>query len=204
MTDFVYWAHKLPHGIEVAEICGGEDRSHALWKAMALQLFAEHSDDGWRQIEHYGNGAPFLVDEENRRVSITHTGRFMAIAMLPPCDKSLGPEFIPGQALGIDAEKTDRRQVLNVRDRFLNESEKNMVVEDDIEANVMAWTIKEAVYKAMLTPGLDFRKDIQIISFPDPKSKGKGEAIAIKEGHEVRLTLCSWISEGCLLTVAYG
>lgn len=204
MTDFVYWAHKLPHGIEVAEIFGGEDRSQALWKAMSLQLFAEHSDDGWRQIEHYDNGAPFLVDEENRRVSLTHTGHFMAIAMLPPCDRSLGPEFVAGQALGIDAEKTDRAQVIKVRDRFLNESEKNMVAEDDLQANIMAWTIKEAVYKAMLTPGLDFRRDIHIISLPDPKSKVKGEAIALKGGAEVRLTLCSWLSEECLLTVAYG
>ncbi len=32
---------------------------------------------------------------------------------------------------------------------------------------VKAWTLKEALYKAALTPGLDFRRDIRLPLTPD-------------------------------------
>ncbi len=203
-TEFIYWSHKLPHGIEVAEISGGEDKSAKLWKAMALQLYAEHSEDGWRTIGHYPSGAPFLEDEPQRRISVTHTGHLMAIASLPPAEAPLGDGFVSGQALGIDAEKRDREQVLRVRERFLNEAELSMIGKEDLASNILAWTIKEAVYKAMLTPGLDFRNDIHIISLPDSNSKKKGIAMANHGDMEISLTLCSWYSEDYLLTVAYA
>lgn len=203
-TEFLYWSHKLPHGIEVSEISGGEDKGKKLWKAMALQLFAEHSEDGWREIGHYESGAPFLEDEPERRISLTHTPHFMVIAMLPPADYPLPEAFVSGNALGIDAERYDRKQVLKIRERFLNQSELEMVEAEDVTANILAWTIKEAVYKAMLKPGLDFRRDIHIISLPDPKSKKKGIAMAACGDSEVSLNLCSWYSEGHILTVAYG
>lgn len=204
MTELIYWSHKLPHRIEVVEISGGEGASATLWKALALQLIAEHSADGYRQIDHYRSGAPFFAEEEQIRISVTHTGNFMAVAMLPPAPEALPDSFVAGYALGIDAERKDREQVLRIRDRFLSDTEKEFIAADDVEANILAWTVKEAAYKAMLTPGLDFRRDIIIISLPETASRRKGEAICKLAETEVRLTLCSWESEGHILTIAYA
>lgn len=205
MTELIYWSHKLPRNIEVVEISGGEDASPALWKALALQLFAEHSDDGWRTIDHYPSGVPMLANEEEVRISVSHTGHFMAIALMPEAPEPLADKFTPGYALGIDVEKRSRSQVLRVRDKFLNDAEKQMLPPDDVEANILAWTIKEACYKAMLHPGLDFKRDIQIISLPEAISRLKGEAICKVDNAETRLTLCTWVSDNeYIITVAYA
>lgn len=200
-TEFIYWSHKLPRDIEVAEIWGGEGKSQALWKAMALQLLAEHSDNGWRAVGHFPGGAPFFEDE-NRRVSITHSGNFMAIAWMPESDRVLKEEFDKSSSLGIDAEKKDRGQVLKIRPRFLSEQELQLAPEDDTEANILLWTIKEAVYKAALTPGLDFREQIRIEVLPGLKSKQRGKASAFIGGSWIPFVLFSWESEEYILTVA--
>ena len=70
--------------------------------------------------------------------------------------------------MGIDAERTDRRQVLAIRERFLSDEELVMIPADDIAANVQAWTIKEAVYKAALGMGLSLRDNIRIRKMPIP------------------------------------
>lgn len=202
-TDFIYWDHKLPRDITVAEISGAEDKSPALWKAMALQLLAEHSEDGWRQIGHFASGAPFFEDER-RRVSLTHTNHFMAIAWLPEVENIPSDNFVPTAALGIDAERKDRPQVLRIRPRFLSEEELLLAGEEDVEANILLWTVKEAAYKAALTPGLDFRKDIRIEKLPEIRSKGRGHASVFIMGRWYPLTLFSWESEGNILTVAVG
>ena len=203
-TEFIYWHHKLPRGIEVIEVCGGEDRSGRLWRLMAEQLIAENSDDGERSISHYSSGAPFL-EGENRRVSLTHTEHFLALAMRPATPDPIGESPVCGEMLGIDAERLDRQQVLRIRERFLSREELEMIPADDLGANILAWTIKEAVYKAMLTPGLDFRRDIAIIQLPDMKSHARGTARALpKEGPACRFDLFSWESEGHCLTVAFG
>lgn len=200
-TEFIYWSHRLPRNIEVAEIWGGEDKSAPLWKAMALQLLAEHSDDGWRVVGHFPGGAPFFEDE-NRRVSLTHSGGFMAVAWMPEADRPLGDAFDIASSLGIDAEKKDRRQVLKIRPRFLSEQELQLASEDDTEANILLWTIKEAVYKAALTPGLDFREQIRIEVRPGLQSKQRGKASAFIGGKWIPFVLFSWESEGFILTVA--
>lgn len=202
-TEFIYWAHKLPAGIEVEEVCGGEDRNGPLWRALALQLIAEHSPDGMRSVGHYPSGAPFL-EGENRRVSLTHTGHFLAMATRPESVEPVSEGFDARNALGIDAERWDREQVRRIRERFLGPEELESIAPDDLEGLIMAWTAKEAAYKAMLTPGLDFRKQIRIVSLPGIKDRRKGVAeVTMPDGHVWRLNLCAWDSEGHCVTVAY-
>lgn len=201
-TDFIYWSHKLPRGVEVAEICGGEDKSPALWRAMALQLLAEHSYDGSRTIGHYASGAPFFEGEERIRVSLTHTKHFMAVAWLPEAHEAITDSFDSRYALGIDAERADRGQVLKIRERFVAEAELSMVTADDVAGNVLLWTIKEALYKAALTPGLDFRVAIRVTLLPGLKSKAPGRAEVLTDGRWLSFSLYSWESEGHILTVA--
>lgn len=165
MDEFIYWPHPTPVGIRVEEICGMESKSGRLWEEMAKQIYCENGRDGYREIGHFANGAPFLF-AQTTRISITHSGHLLAVASLPKTPEADLSSFAPRTALGIDAERNDREQVLKIRDRFLSDDEKALIPADNLEANIIAWTAKEALYKAGMTEGLDLRKDITIISLP--------------------------------------
>ena len=210
-TEFIYWKHLTPVGIKVEEICGADDRSQAVWLAMAMQIYGENGEE-YRKIGHFANGAPFLYGETGR-ISITHTGRFLAIASLPRTPEATLSEFSPRTAMGIDAERMDREQVLKVRERFLSAKELELVPADSLEANIKAWTAKEALYKAAMTSGLDYREDLTIISLPEfglptalrgetPPPPGKA-SIKLPSGEIIPMELYAYESEGCCVMLAY-
>ena len=101
-------------------------------------------------------------------ISLTHTQGLLAVATLPPTPECPLEVFAERTALGIDAERADRSQVLKIRGRFLSDEELALVPADDVTANVIAWTVKEAAYKAAMTEGLDFRDAIRIRRMPRP------------------------------------
>lgn len=214
-TEFIYWRHHTLPGIKVEEVCGGEDKPLPLWKDMAYQIYCENGKEGYREIGHFRNGAPFLAGETSR-ISISHTGRFLAVATLPPTPEVELASFSERAALGIDAEPADRIQTVKVRDKYLSEQEKEMISADDVLLHVLAWTAKEAAYKAAMTPGLDFRSDIRIVSLPkigpavtvyDSKEFDPirtGEALVTAGDKEIPLVLYSYESEGNIVTLAYS
>lgn len=165
--DFIYWRHPTVPGIKVEEVTGGDIYKGEVWREMALQVYCENGREAYREVGHYPNGAPFLYGEASR-ISITHCEGLLTVATLPPTPEVELSSFSQRAAMGIDAERRDRAQVLKVRERFLSEDELSLADADDVEANVLAWTVKEAAYKAMLSPGLDFRKDIRIVKMPVP------------------------------------
>ncbi|MDE6791889.1 MAG: 4'-phosphopantetheinyl transferase superfamily protein, partial [Muribaculaceae bacterium] len=164
-TEFIFWHHPTPVGIKVDEVSGMENRSGNLWRTMALQIYCENGRDGFREIGHFPNGAPFLFGATTR-ISITHTDHLLAVASLPKTPEAGLSEFSPRTAMGIDAEKLNRNQVLKIRERFLSPEELSMVNAESLEDNIIAWTCKEALYKAAMTEGLDFRTDITLYSLP--------------------------------------
>ncbi len=214
-TEFIYWRHHTLPGIKVEEVCGGEDRSLKLWIEMAYQVYSENGKEGYRELGHFRNGAPFLVGETGR-ISITHTGRFLAVATLPDTPEVDLSVFSERAALGIDAERVDREQTLRVREKFLSDDEQQMIDKDDVKKNVMAWTAKEALYKAAMQDGLDFKNDIRILSLPkigpavpvydknefDPIRTG--EAVVKIEDKEYPFVLYTYESEGNIVTLAYS
>ena len=211
-TEYIYWKHLTPAGIKVEEISGAEQRSEAVWRVMAMQIYGENSEE-YRKTGHFANGAPFLYGD-TCRISITHTRHFLAVASLPRTPEATLGEFSPRTAMGIDAERLDREQVLKVRERFLSPAELELVEADSVEANIKAWTAKEALYKAAMTEGLDFRKDIRIISLPEfgiptamkgttPPPPGKAE-ITMPSGETVPMELYAYQSEDCCVMLAYS
>lgn len=214
-TEFIYWRHHTLPGIKVEEVCGGEDRSLKLWIEMAYQVYSENGKEGYREIGHFHNGAPFLVGEIGR-ISITHTGRFLAVATLPDTPEVDLSVFSERAAMGIDAERADREQTLRVREKFLSDDELQMIDKGDVKMNVMAWTAKEALYKAAMQEGLDFRNNIRILSLPkigpavpvydknefDPIRTG--EAVVKIEDKEYPFVLYTYESEGNVVTLAYS
>ena len=216
MEEFIYWPHPTPVGIRVEEVCGMESKSGRLWEEMAKQIYCENGRDGFREIGHFANGAPFLFGLTTR-ISITHTGHLLAVASLPKTPEADLSEFAPRTALGIDAERADRQQVLKVRDRFLNDAEKEIVKADDVTANVIAWTAKEALYKAAMTSGLDLRSDLIITKMPEIDRKMNlpgapapvlGKAIIRLGDLEYDMELYTYESEGetekYIVTLAYS
>lgn len=214
-TEFIYWRHHTLPGIKVEEVCGGEDRSLKLWIEMAYQVYSENGKEGYRELGHFRNGAPFLVGETGR-ISITHTGRFLAVATLPDTPEVDLSVFSERAAMGIDAERADREQTLRVREKFLSDDELQMIDKEDVKMNVMAWTAKEALYKAAMQEGLDFRNNIRILSLPkigpavpvydknefDPIRTG--EAVVKIEDKEYPFVLYTYESEGNVVTLAYS
>lgn len=163
--EFIYWPHPTPVGIRVEEISGMESKSGRLWEEMARQIYCENGRDGFREIGHFPDGAPFLFGIPSR-ISITHTDHLYAVATLPKTPEADLARFSKRTALGIDAEPLNREQVKRVRERFLSEEEFALVPADDLERLIIAWTAKEALYKAAMTPGLDLRRDIRLLSLP--------------------------------------
>ena len=103
-------------------------------------------------LSHTDQGAP-LVDGSDVNISITHTPRLVALALNEQA------------VIGLDAEQMDRRQVLRVRDKFLNASEQQFVAPDDLAAHIIAWTAKEAVIKAERNSAIDWTEGIRLEPF---------------------------------------
>lgn len=203
-SDFTYWRHTLPCGVKVEEIFGTAAGSQRVWRAMAMQIYCENGRDGFREVAHTPAGAPLLADS-NARISITHTDGMLAVATLPPTPEADLTRFSPRAAVGIDAERADRSQVLRLRERFLSKAELALTAPEDLEANITAWTAKEALYKAALTPGLDFRTALRITTLPAPPEVPEGAAeIEFPDGTVAPMQLFSYQSEGCIITVAYS
>lgn len=163
--EFVTWRHKTPVGVQVDEVFGMEEKSGRTWIELAKQIYCEQGEPNYRIIDHFGNGAPF-IEGYSGRISITHTKHFFAVASLPKTPEVKLDSFNPRSAMGIDAETLDRIQVLKVRSKFLSEEEITLIPSDNLDANLIAWTCKEALYKAAFTVGLDFKNDIKITRLP--------------------------------------
>lgn len=113
-------------------------------------------------IGHYANGAPFLEVEMTANISISHcrTGACIAISRSAEC-------------FGIDIED-ESEKLLRVKEKFINKEE-DAIIGDELL--LTAWTIKEAVYKAALTPGLALRDGIRIEWISEGVDNEKGTSV---------------------------
>lgn len=215
-TEFIYWPHHTPAGIKVEEVSGMETKTGNVWREMAKQIYCENGKDGYRELGHFPNGAPFIFGS-SARISMTHTDHLLAVATLPKTPEADLAGFSTRTAMGIDAERLDRSQVLKVRDKFLSDEEKMLVPADDLEKNIIAWTAKEAIYKAGMTEGIDFRNAIILKSLPEidrqmnqpgAPSPVFGKAfITIPTGNgeeNFEMELYCYESENCCVTLAYS
>lgn len=103
-------------------------------------------------LSYTEQGAPFVVGSDVN-VSISHTPRLVVLA----CSAE--------DVIGVDTEQMDRRQVLRVRDKFLNDNEKRFIPADDLPAHIIAWTAKEAIIKAERDSSLDWTHGITLEPF---------------------------------------
>lgn len=211
MSDFIYYKHDTPVGIRVEEIYDDQPTLRPpLWRKMAYQIFSEHGKNEYRELGTFPSGAPFLFNSDCR-ISVTHTARLLAVASLPPTPETNLSEYNPRTAMGIDAESSSREQARKCRERFLNNDELTLIG-DDLQKCVLAWTIKEAVYKAALIPGLDFKNNLIINSLPTIHCPDGtpfydamlGKAIVRHEQGNRQFSLYSYLSEEYIITIAFS
>lgn len=105
------------------------------------------------RLGHAPSGRPLLEHADGLYISISHSADYVAVA------------FGPVEGIGIDVEQP-RAQLARVAPRVLSAAE--MAVYGRSERLLLkAWTLKEALYKAALTEGVDFRRDIILPLSPD-------------------------------------
>lgn len=218
MEDFIYQKGKAPCGIAVEEIYGADEKSAKVWKLFAIQIFSEAEGD-YRSIEHLENGAPIL-DGIPRRISVSHTSHFLAVASLPKTPEADLAEVCPRTAMGIDIERADREQAVKVAGRFLTDSEAALLPATDsdevskeaTEAYVLAWTCKEALYKSIMGKAPDWKEDYRIEKMPEiagsmekatPEKYGKG-IVSLADGKRMEMILSSWRENDHVLTLAFS
>ncbi|MDE7347263.1 MAG: 4'-phosphopantetheinyl transferase superfamily protein [Muribaculaceae bacterium] len=218
MSEFMYEREVAPCGVAVEMIYGADEKSAKVWKLFAMQIFSE-ADGDYRSIVHLDNGAPML-EGIAQRISVSHTSHCMAIASLPKTPDMDLADVNPRTAMGIDLEKSDRRQVLKIKDKFLAIPEKGLLpeIEDiekatdkDIRMHILAWTCKEALYKADFGEAKDWKSDYRIVSLPhiatsmkDATSNKYGKGIITTADGEIEMWLSSWMFEGHVVTVAFS
>ena len=137
-------------------------------------------------LSHDRQGAPSVEGQEHVNISITHTPRLVALAV----DDS--------QVIGLDAELMDRRQVLRVRDKFLNAGEQQFIDPGDLAAHVVAWTAKEAIIKGERNSAIDWTEEIRLEKFV----VSGGETVLEAACGDRRYRLLSRSIDGHYLTLA--
>lgn len=194
--EIIYWRHRTPPGVKVEEIFSGTGgRTPRLWGILARQVYNENAaDQGYRNIEHFADGAPYLPGSDTR-ISVSHTLGMLVVATLPRTPEVDMASFSPRAAMGIDTETLDRVVRADLLPRFLNDSELAMVGDDPRRA-LLAWTAKEALYKAARREGLDWRTDMVIEALPEAEVPAEGRqpvyGRAVANGEQY--LLYSWLS----------
>ena len=56
--------------------------------------------------------------------------------------------------------RTKRKQILNIKHKFLNQTDVNNISVENISDITLIWTLKEAIYKLCQFPGIDFKDQI--------------------------------------------
>ncbi len=104
-------------------------------------------------IAYLPSGKPYLKDDE-RHITISHTRGYAAVAI---------SETNP---IGLDIEqRTDK--VCRVQHKFLSPEEKSLLPSEkkNIEALLIIWTAKEAMFKLVDKEGIDFAEHFHLDPF---------------------------------------
>lgn len=201
--DLTYTSYLLGGNILIEEITGGTSLSPKIWQLLSKQVWAEHGENGqYRELGHFPSGAPY-VEDSDRRISISHTKGMLVVASCPPVAGIDLEHFNESAAIGIDVERVDRQQVIRLRKKFLHDAELEMIDANDVESNVIAWTCKEALYKASLQSGLDWKDNYRILEIPTSTKSGHGE-VQLATGSSLSFHLHTYRSEDYIITLAYS
>lgn len=106
-----------------------------------------------KTIKYHSSGRPYL-ESGNLHISISHTRGYAAIAL---CQNA---------PVGIDIEQRTEK-VCRVKDKFLSNEEKLFLPSEkkNVEALLIIWTAKEAIFKLVDKEGVDFAEHFHVSPF---------------------------------------
>lgn len=131
----------------------------------AVERLIRHAFSDDARLVHHESGAPYIEGFDGS-ISISHSRRSACLAVSRDCTP------------GVDIEEP-REQLRKVAPRVLSDDEM-AVYSHSIPLLLRAWTLKEALYKVALTPGLDFRSDIALpLDLDDMTAMVRGELFDI-------------------------
>ena len=111
------------------------------------------------QISHDVDGKPFLSDA-SYQISISHSKNWIAVMAHPTC------------SIGIDVECPNDK-IQKIYTRFLsNVEQKDLSNGKNINQLLLAWSVKEALYKIIGKEAVDFANQLRIFHF-EPKLSGE-------------------------------
>ena len=140
-------------------------------------------------IAYLPSGRPYLEDDE-RHISISHTRGYAAVAL---------HEDYP---IGLDIEqRTDK--VCRVKDKFLSHEEKLFLPSEkkNVEALLIIWTAKEALFKLVDREGIDFGEHFHVSPF-DVEEEGSLVAHETFTGEQTHFGCTYQIYQDFVLTLA--
>ncbi|MGM9804268.1 MAG: 4'-phosphopantetheinyl transferase family protein [Muribaculaceae bacterium] len=152
---------------------------------MIEQLLLTHLLGKGAILMHHSNGSPFLKGSITN-ISISHTNHYVAIA----CSSTLN--------IGIDVQ-TIEQKILRVRNRFLSTAEQEFIADHSLEQNTLAWTAKEALYKAVGVDGVNFANHTSI----DAQAIAQGRSTFICSYEDRSFTAQSLLSNNIAATLVY-
>lgn len=114
------------------------------------------------QLSIYYNNKKPLLNDATKSISISHSGKFVAI-------------FISNESeIGIDIEKISPR-INKLHKKFVSEKEYSFILPENLSSHLhLIWGAKEALYKCVTIPELDFISHLEISPF---KFNNHGKAI---------------------------
>lgn len=134
------------------------------------------------QLEHNADGSPFIIGS-NKEISISHSRSMATLA--------IGSD----KRFGIDVEEW-RDTLQRVRPKYLSAQEsETWVTCDDM---LIAWTAKEAAYKAAGIFGLDFSDDILLFR----NDSNISATVKTKEGNTMQYDIFTTKIDLSRITVA--
>ena len=164
---------------------GDEVRSEARKvEILGAQLLLNHLFGHEVQRSHHPDGAPF-VEGFDGYVSVSHSKRYIAVAIHPT------------QPVGIDIEvNTDRAQRL--RERFMKPTELTDAPASwqMREKALVTWCAKEAAYKCMPRPAVDFLTDMQVTYDND--------LLSVTYDRQIVRLMCQITPDWCLVVGGIG
>ncbi|MCI8998969.1 MAG: 4'-phosphopantetheinyl transferase superfamily protein [Muribaculaceae bacterium] len=153
-----------PYLLFTTEISGDtsisrREREHTAVNSLLREAFGRDIE-----VAHTQDGAPYLEAHPDTHISISHGIDTCVLA-------------VSSEPIGVDIE-TAREQLKRVAHKFLTPQEhaRWSTLADETEGMLfllMAWTAKEAVFKAALTPGLVLSEIAIDSDFTTAESRGK-------------------------------
>ncbi|MDR1881724.1 MAG: 4'-phosphopantetheinyl transferase superfamily protein [Prevotella sp.] len=127
-----------------------------------------------KQVYYSPSGKPYLADG-SYHISISHTGKFVAVAINRK------------KATGLDIEQISDK-IKRVQSRVIGKEE-YIDAENEQVHLLLHWSAKEAMFKFLDTDGVNFKEHLFVGSF-GPEKQGVFEASEYRTGSKRRFKAC--------------